>query len=229
MKLYSVSDGPPSLACQQLLKALDIEYELINVDFGKSEHLTKEYEELNPQKEIPTLIDDDLIMGESNAILQYLADQYDSNGKLYPKEPKLRAIVNHRLCFNLALYYRNISEYVMAPIYYDYQRTPLGLKKTKIALDIFNTYLQRENSTYAAGNNLTIADFPLVTATMCLEAIGFQLDPWPYVVKWYENFKQKHPELWEIAADGMREISYFEKNPPVSSVDHPIHPVRKNA
>lgn len=79
-------------------------------------------------------------------------------------------------------------------------------------------------------DNLTIADFPLVTATMCLEAIGFQLDSWPYVVKWYENFKQKHPDLWEIAAGGMREISHFEKHPPdLSDMDHPIHPVRKNA
>ncbi|XP_050453858.1 glutathione S-transferase 1 [Cataglyphis hispanica] len=230
MKLYSVSDGPPSLACRQLLKALDIEYELIDVDFGKGEHMTKEYEELNPQKEIPTLVDGDLIMGESNAILQYLADQYDTSGKLYPKDPKLRAIVNHRLCFNLALYYRNISEYAMAPIFFDYQRTPLGLKKTKMALDIFNTYLQRENSAYAAGNDLTIADFPLITATMCLEAIDFKLDAWPYVAKWYENFKREHPDLWEIAAGGMREISFFEKNPPdLSGMDHPIHPVRKSA
>jgi len=46
MKLYSVSDGPPSLACQQLLKALDIKYELINMDFGKGEHMTKEYEKV---------------------------------------------------------------------------------------------------------------------------------------------------------------------------------------
>ena len=52
----------------------------------------------------------------SNAILQYLADQYDISNKLYPKAPKLRAIVNHRLCFNLALYYRNISEYTVSPI-----------------------------------------------------------------------------------------------------------------
>lgn len=46
MKLYSVSDGPPSLACQQLLKALDIKYELVNMDFAKGEHLTKEYEKV---------------------------------------------------------------------------------------------------------------------------------------------------------------------------------------
>lgn len=228
MKLYSVSDGPPSLACRQALKALGLEYELVDVDFGKGEHMTKEYEQLNPQKEIPVLVDGDLIMGESNAILQYLGDKYDTAGKLYPKDPKARAIVNHRLCFNLAMFYRNISEYVMAPIFFDYERTPLGLKKTKIALDVFNTYLQRENSVYAAGNTLTIADFPLITATMCLEAIDFKLASWPYVEKWYNNFKQQHSELWKIAEAGMKEISHFEKNPPdLSHMDHPIHPIRR--
>ncbi|XP_050581172.1 glutathione S-transferase 1 [Bombus affinis] len=228
MKLYSVSDGPPSLACRQALKALNIQYELIDVDFGKGDHMTNEYAQLNPQKEIPVLVDDDLIMGESNAILQYLGDKYDTAGKLYPKDPESRAIVNHRLCFNLAMYYRSISEYVMAPIFFDYKRTSLGLKKMTMALDVFNTYLQREHTEYVAGNTLTIADFPLVTATMCLEAIDFKLNSWPYIEKWYNNFKQKHPELWEIAAEGMREISYYEKNPPdLSDMDHPIHPIRK--
>lgn len=46
MKLYSVSDGPLSLACQQLLKALDIKYELINMDFVKGEHMAKKYEKV---------------------------------------------------------------------------------------------------------------------------------------------------------------------------------------
>lgn len=50
----------------------------------------------------------------SNAILQYLGDKYDTVGKLYPKDPESRAKVNHRLCFNLAMYYRNISDYVVS-------------------------------------------------------------------------------------------------------------------
>lgn len=75
---------------------------------------------------------------------------------------------------------------------------------------------------------MTIADFPLITATMCLEAIDFKLNTWSYLEKWYNNFKQKHPELWEIAVKGMQEISYYEKNPPdLSDIDHPIHPIRK--
>lgn len=142
----------------------------------------------------------------------------------------------------------------MAPIFFAYERTPLGLKKMHIGLSAFNTYLERSNTEYAAGSepaiipilklervrikccnyiilftdDLTIADFPLVTATMCLEAINFSLSSWIFVDRWYNNFKLKHTDLWEIAKGGMEEISYFEKNPPdLSHMDHPIHPVRK--
>lgn len=43
MKLYSVSDGPPSLSVRQTLAKLKIPFDLINVDFGKGEHMTEEY------------------------------------------------------------------------------------------------------------------------------------------------------------------------------------------
>ncbi|XP_068990128.1 glutathione S-transferase 1 isoform X2 [Neodiprion pinetum] len=190
--------------------------------------MTADFEKLNPQKEIPVLIDEDLTIGESNAILQYLADKYDGSGTFYPKDPAARAIVNHRLCFNLSTYYRYISEYVMAPIFFAYERTPLGLKKMNIGLSTFDTYLKRSKTTYAAGNTLTIADFPLVTATMCLEAIGYSLSTWSFVESWYNNYKTKHQDLWDIVEGGMQEISYFEKHPPdLSHMDHPIHPVRR--
>lgn len=43
LTLYSVSDGPPSLAVRQCLRALSLDYKLINVDFGLGEHMTEEY------------------------------------------------------------------------------------------------------------------------------------------------------------------------------------------
>lgn len=52
----------------------------------------------------------------SNAILQYLADKYGKDDKFYPKDVQTRAIVNHRLCFNLSTYYRYISEHVVSSI-----------------------------------------------------------------------------------------------------------------
>ncbi|KAK9874708.1 hypothetical protein WA026_005527 [Henosepilachna vigintioctopunctata] len=228
LTLYAVSDGPPSLAVRQLLKALNLDHTLINVDFGAGDHMTHEFAKKNPQKEIPVLDDDGFLLGESNAILQYLADKYGKTDEFYPKDVQKRAIVNHRLCFNLSTYYRYISEYVMAPIFFDYERTPLGLKKTHIALDNFNTYLQRCESKYAAGDHITIADFQLVTATMCLEAINFDFSKYVLVDKWYKTYKKEYPELWSIVESGMLEISAFEKNPPdLSHMSHPIHPIRK--
>lgn len=43
MKLYSVADGPPSLAVRMTLKHLNIPFELIDVNFNIGEHLTEDY------------------------------------------------------------------------------------------------------------------------------------------------------------------------------------------
>ncbi|XP_016954203.1 uncharacterized protein LOC108027315 isoform X1 [Drosophila biarmipes] len=228
MKLYAVSDGPPSLAVRMTLKALDIQYQLINVDFCALEHRSEDYSKMNPQKEIPVLDDDGFYLSESIAIMQYLCDKYAPDSSLYPQEVNTRAIINQRLCFNMGFYYAPISAHSMAPIFFDYERTPMSLKKVMNALEVFETYLERLGTKYAAGDNITIADFALISATLCLEAINFDLMQYPLVNKWYETFKEEYPQLWEIANSGMQEISAFEQNPPdLSQVDHPFHPTRK--
>lgn len=47
MKLHGVSDGPPSLACRMVLKALNIPFELVDVNFNAGEHLTDDYFKVN--------------------------------------------------------------------------------------------------------------------------------------------------------------------------------------
>ncbi|XP_071440215.1 glutathione S-transferase 1-like isoform X3 [Hetaerina americana] len=228
MRLYSVSDSPPTLAVRMSLEALGVEYQLVDVDFINGEHLTEEYGKKNPQKEVPMLDDNGFLLSESIAILQYLADKYSTDGSLYPKEPQRRAVVNHRLAFNLTTYYRYIAEHVMAPIFYAYKRTTETLKKMNIGISVFNIILERQGTKYAAGDGLTIADFPLLTATACLEAIHFNLSQYPEVAKWYENFKNENPKLWSIVLPGMEEVRAFESNPPnLSHIAHPIHPTSK--
>ncbi|TDG52474.1 hypothetical protein AWZ03_001304 [Drosophila navojoa] len=228
MKLYAVSDGPPSLAVRMALKALGIQYQLINVDFCALEHRTPDYAKMNPQKEIPVLDDDGFHLSESIAIMQYLCDKYSPLSTLYPEDPTERALVNQRLCFNMNFYYAPISAHSMAPIFFDYERTPMSLKKVENALDVFETYLQRLGTKYAASENVTIADFALVSSTLCLEAIDFDFSPYPLVRKWYSTFKEEYPELWQIADSGMQEIIAFEHNPPdLSHMEHPFHPTRK--
>ncbi|XP_063243439.1 glutathione S-transferase 1 [Bacillus rossius redtenbacheri] len=228
LKLYSVSDSPPTLAVRMLLAALDLPHELVDVDFAAGEHLTESYAQINPQKEVPCIDDNGFLLSESVAILQYLADRYGKNEDLYPRDPQKRAVVNHRLVFNLSTYYQYISEYVMAPIFYAYERTALGLKKTNIGLSVFNTILERNATKFAAGDEMTIADLALVAATMCLEAINFDVSPYPRVARWYADFKGDFPSLWRVAERGMKEIRQFDRDPPdLSGLNHPIHPTSK--
>lgn len=113
MKLYAVCDGPPSFAVRMLLKALNLDYELVDVDYCAGEHMTDNYAKMNPQKEIPVLYDG-FYLSESNAILQYLMDKYAPESSMYPKDPVQRALVNHRLCFNLSFFYPSIFAYVVS-------------------------------------------------------------------------------------------------------------------
>ncbi|GLG96647.1 Delta glutathione S-transferase [Gryllus bimaculatus] len=228
LRLYSLSDSPPACAVRLCLECLGLNYTTVDVDYVNGEHLSEEYALKNPQKEIPVLDDNGFLLSESAAILQYLSEKYDTQGKLYPKDVQQRAIVNHRLAFNLSSYYQRILEYAIAPIFFDYPKTTTGLKKMKESLSVFNTILQRQGAKFSAGDSLTIADFALVAATMCLEAVEFDLSNYPNIVQWYNNFKREYPKLWAISEKAMLELHEFYKNPPnLSEMKHPYHPVRK--
>lgn len=116
----------------------------------------------------------------------------------------------------------------IAPIFFDYPRSALGLQKVNLALTSFETYLKRTQTKYAAADHLTLADFSLVAGTLSLESINFDFKDYPLIQNWYKTFKQEYPELWEIAESGMKIIAEFEKNPPnLTKLDHPLHPPRK--
>lgn len=64
-----------------LIKLLNIPHEIHLFSWPTKEIKQDWYLKLNPQGLIPTLVDNELILPESNAILQYLAETYDKQGK----------------------------------------------------------------------------------------------------------------------------------------------------
>ena len=75
---------------------LDIPVTLKLVDLAKGEQRTPEYRRLNPNGKVPTLVDGDLVLWESHAIMTYLADKTPGN-PLYPQHLEKRADVNRWL------------------------------------------------------------------------------------------------------------------------------------
>jgi glutathione S-transferase len=66
-----------------LLEEIGTPYELLRLDLSAGDQKKPEYLKLNPNGTVPTLIDDQLILYESAAIVQYLADKFPQ-AKLAP-------------------------------------------------------------------------------------------------------------------------------------------------
>jgi glutathione S-transferase len=55
-----------------------LELETVVVDMGAREHRGEEYKRLNPYGRVPSLVDGDLVLYESTAILEYLEEKFPS-------------------------------------------------------------------------------------------------------------------------------------------------------
>lgn len=76
------------------------------------------------------LDDNGFLLSEHVAIMQYLCDKYAPESQAYPKDPTLRALINHRLCYNMAHFYSAVAPYTLAPIFFEVETTRTRLLLT---------------------------------------------------------------------------------------------------
>ncbi len=86
MKLYTNLFSPNARKVHAVANELGIELETQTVDLRGGEQRTPEYLTLNPNGKVPTLVDGDTVLWESNAIMCYLAGKGDTD--LWPKTAK---------------------------------------------------------------------------------------------------------------------------------------------
>lgn len=99
MKLY---EFPPtrSIRPRWMLQELQVPFESVWVNLIKGEHRNREFLKLNPAGKVPVLVDGDLVLNESVAIVLYLAEKYPEKGFL-PTDAKGRAEVDRWLLFTV--------------------------------------------------------------------------------------------------------------------------------
>lgn len=96
MKVYA---DPITVNCRKVLAGLDLlgaPYELVHVDYFKGQQKDEAYTRINPNASLPALVDGDLVLWESNAILQYAADKV-GHSSAYPQDLARRADINRWL------------------------------------------------------------------------------------------------------------------------------------
>jgi len=187
--LYHHPISAPSRAVRLTAAALGVDVNLKMVDLFTGEQLKPEFLKLNPQHGVPLLDDHGFLLNESRAIMQYLANAYASGGteSLYPKDPKKRAVVDQRLLFDMGTLYKAFAEAYYPKVFY--QKDLGDMAKLDEALGFLNGFL--EKTKYAAGDNLTIADFTIVASLTTIEGVNHDLKKFPNVWNYLNKCKKE--------------------------------------
>lgn len=92
MQLYGYFRSCNTRKVRLCLAELGVHHELVVVDLAAGEQRSPEYLRLNPNGVVPTLVDGELVLWESSAMLLYLAEKYP-HGELLPSRLDERARV----------------------------------------------------------------------------------------------------------------------------------------
>jgi maleylpyruvate isomerase len=92
MKLYGFSRSSAAFRVRIALNLKGIEWEHINISLPDGDQFGDDYKRLNPQARVPTLINEETVLYQSMAILEYL-DETQPEPAFLPSGPAARARV----------------------------------------------------------------------------------------------------------------------------------------
>ncbi|XP_066151501.1 uncharacterized protein [Euwallacea fornicatus] len=223
-KLYSILASPPVRAVLMCAKVLGVELQLVPVDLLNAENMEDSFLQKNPQHTVPLLEEEDgFCLADSHAIMAYLVSKYGKDDHLYPKDDhRKRAVIDHILHFDSSiLFVRGL--YISRPlIFHGVQPSKAQLDMLKEAYQILDKILEKSQTQYVAGNNVTIADFSIITSVTTWSVLE-PFQEFPNLKKYVERF-QKLP-CYESNVEGLESykkiaIDCLRKNlfPPSTSV-----------
>jgi glutathione S-transferase len=159
MKLYGF--GPTrSLRALWALLELDADFEFVPVNMMAGENRHPDFLRLNPAGKVPVLVDGDLVLTESAAIVLYLAEKYGAKG-LMPTDIKERAQVYRWSLFAVTELEQplwRISKHTM--LYDEDKRLPADITLAKGEFVAMAAVLERHMAgrTFIVGDTMTVAD-----------------------------------------------------------------------
>ena len=180
-----------------LLEELGLPYE--RKDYGKQfdNTTTPEYAAMNPMQKVPTLVDGDTVVWQSNTILRYLANK--SGSALYPADPAQRSSVDRWMDWTLA---ELNPAYLAAHSVPTRRSAALGADTaTNLGNELKMLEGQLAKSKWVAGAQFSLADVAL--GPIVKRCIGFPLGlaPLPKIAAWVAAL-QARPAFQKATATG---------------------------
>jgi glutathione S-transferase len=159
MKLYGF--GPTrSLRVLWGLKELDADFEFVPINLAAGDHLRPDFLRLNPAGKVPVLVDGDLVLTESAAIVMYLADKYRDKG-LLPADLRERAEAYRWILFAVTELEQPLWRIARHTFLYpEAKRLPQDITLAREEFVAMAAILDRhmEGRQFIVGDGMTIAD-----------------------------------------------------------------------
>lgn len=180
------------------MEEMGLNYELHNIHFAAREQYAPEYVKINPNARIPALVDHtveggDLVIFESGAILEYLADK---TGKFLPPHSDI-----HKRMAVLQWLYWQMSGFGpmcgQVGIWYKFSKVDVPAAKERYLTETIRLYgvldKQLADNKYVAGDEYSIADMAMYWWSF----VGFNdeikehFEQFENVIRWREDMAKR--------------------------------------
>jgi glutathione S-transferase len=174
-----------------LLDEMELRYTLDLYGLEHGGNHTPEYNRLNPNELVPTLIEDDLVLWESNSILRYLAQKHN---RFLPADPKDRARGDRWLDWALTTLAPAITPAFWGLIRAEPEKRDTAAIQTAVgrsnkAMAILDRYLGE--TPYVGGSDFSIGDIPVGILTYRFYSLPIERHSFPHLEAWYTRLGER--------------------------------------
>lgn len=160
--------------------------EWVRHDIGGAFGYSPEYLAMNPNRLVPTLVEGDFALWESNAILRYLADAYAPH--LWPEGLRARAQADKWMDWQFTFADAQRDGFLQMVRVAEDQRDPAQIERTMTETNKLMRIMDDAlaGQAFLTGEAFGIADIPMGAYAYTWFKLGFAREDVPHVRRWFE-------------------------------------------
>ena len=184
MKLYDLEPSGNCYKVRLFASLINLNLELVAVDFVNGEHKKPPLLDLNPLGQLPVLQDGPLVLRDSQAILVYLAGNYGGLA-WWPSDPKGQAEIMQWLSFAGNEVEHSVCAARLVTQFGNDLDKPAALARAAVILPLLDAHLAQHD--WLAIGRPTIADCAVYPYVALAPEGDVDLTPYRHIARWLKR------------------------------------------